>query len=135
MEKKNRQIAIKIKIYRNKINLKRRYILIEIKKYRRSILKALPQSRVKIYINRFLSLKDIKRVKILEVVGTKIRIDKDLSGAGWLYFPSHKLALGVVLLGKAGVVASAQIPARTAYFIPLNVPILQLLDVEVKDFF
>jgi hypothetical protein len=135
MEKKNRQTTIKIKIYRNKRNLRRRYILIKTKKYRRSILKALPRSRVKIYISRFLSLKDIKKIKILEIIGTKIKIDKDLSGAGWLYFPSHKLALGVVLLGKAGIVASAQIPARTAYFIPLNVPILQLLDVEIRDFF
>jgi hypothetical protein len=135
MEKKNRQITIKIKIYRNKRNLRKRYILIKTRKYRRSILKALPLSRVKIYISRFLSLKDIKKIKILEIIGTKIKIDKDLSGAGWLYFPSHKLALGVVLLGKAGIVASAQIPARTAYFIPLDVPILQLLDVEIRDFF
>ena len=135
MEKKNRQITIKIKIYRNKRNLRKRYILIKTRKYRRSILKALPRSRVKIYISRFLSLKDIKKIKILEIIGTKIKIDKDLSGAGWLYFPSHKLALGVVLLGKAGIVASAQIPARKAYFIPLNVPILQLLDVEIRDFF
>ena len=135
MERKNRQITIKIKIYRNKRNLRKRYILIKTRKYRRSILKALPRSRVKIYISRFLSLKDIKKIKILEIIGTKIKIDKDLSGAGWLYFPSHKLALGVVLLGKAGIVASAQIPAPTAYFIPLNVPILQLLDVEIRDFF
>ena len=134
MEKKNRQIDIKIKIYKKR-NLKKKYVLIKTRKYRRSILKALPRSRVKIYITRFLSLKDIKKIKILEIIGTKIKIDKDLSGAWWLYFPSHKLALGVVLLGKVGVVASAQIPARTAYFIPLNVPILQLLDVEVKDFF
>jgi hypothetical protein len=135
VEKKNRQIDIKIKIYKSRRNLKRKYILIKTRKYRRSILKALPRSRVKIYITRFLSLKDIRKIKILGIIGTKIEIDKDLSGAGWLYFPSHKLALGVVLLGKVGVVTSAQIPARTAYFIPLNVPILQLLDVEVKDFF
>jgi len=134
MEKKNRQIDIKIKIYKKR-NLKKKYVLIKTRKYRRSILKALPRSRVKIYISRFLSLKDIKKIKILEIIGTKIKIDKDLSGAGWLYFPSHKLALGVVLLGKAGIVASAQIPARNAYFIPLNVPILQLLDVEIRDFF
>jgi hypothetical protein len=135
VEKKNRRTIIKIEIYRNKRNLRKRYVLIKTRKYRRSILKALPRSGVKIYISRFLSLKDIKKIKILEIIGTKIKIDKDLSGAGWLYFPSHKLALGVVLLGKVGVVATAQIPARTAYFIPLNVPILQLLDVEVKDFF
>jgi hypothetical protein len=135
VEKKNRQIDIKIKIYKSRRNSKRRYILIRTRKYRRSILKALPRSRVKIYITRFLSLKDIRKIKIVKIIGTKIKIDKDLSGAGWLYFPSHKLALGVVLLGKVGVVANAQIPARTAYFIPLNVPVLQLLDVEVKDFF
>jgi len=135
VEKKNRRIVIEIKIYRNERNLNMRHLLIKARKYRKSIMKSLPRSKVKIYISRLIALKDVKQVSILEVVGTRIRINRELTAAGWLYFPTCKLAIGVVLLGKTGVVASAKIPMHTAYFIPINVPILQLLNVDVKDFY
>ena len=135
MEKKNRRTIIKIEIYRNKRNLNKKSVLIKAKKYRKAVMKSLPKSKVKIYISRLMASKDVKRVSILEIVGTRIRINRELTAAGWLYFPTHKLAIGVVLLGKTGVIASAKIPTHTAYFIPINVPILQLLDVDVKDFY
>jgi len=68
-------------------------------------------------------------------MGTRIRIDESLTAAGWLYFPRHKLAVGAVFMGGIGVVASAKMPTLSAYFIPLSSPVLQLLDVEIKDFY
>jgi len=135
VEKKNRQTVIKIEIYTNKRNLNKKHVLIKSKKYRKTVMKTLPKSKVKIYISRLMASKDVKRVSILENIGTRIRINRELTAAGWLYFPTYKLAIGVVLLGKTGVIASAKIPTRTAYFIPINVPILQVLDVDVKDFY
>ncbi|MEM4651549.1 MAG: hypothetical protein QW086_06955 [Pyrobaculum sp.] len=135
MEKKNRRTIIKIEIYRNKRNLNRKLVLIKARKYRKTIMKSLPKSKIKIYISRLMASKDVKRVSILEIVGTRIKINRELTAAGWLFFPTYKLAIGVVLLGKTGVAASAKIPGRTAYFIPINAPITQLLDVDVKDFY
>ncbi|MFN7105229.1 MAG: hypothetical protein ACK4M3_01375 [Pyrobaculum sp.] len=77
----------------------------------------------------------IKKLKILELAGRWIKIDKKLDKAGWLVFPKFGIAVGVFFYGDMGLLASTHVPSAKAYFIPLDVPIMELLPVDIEDFY
>ncbi|ABL88841.1 conserved hypothetical protein [Pyrobaculum islandicum DSM 4184] len=124
---------VHIKVYRSK---NKKYIVIRNTKYKKSIIISLPLSRADKFITKILNNIDkVKKVRIVGIKGTKIKINEKLEGPGWLYFPKHSLVVGVVFIGEIGIVATSAIPSTVALFIPLYLPLVPLFDAEIKDFY
>jgi len=75
------------------------------------------------------------KIKIVNIYGRRIEIDKEVYKSGWLVFPRHRYAVGVILFGKFGVASAPRLPSTSALFVPLDLPIIHLLDVAVDDFY
>lgn len=134
MEKKNNNRHLHIRIYRYKYQENIRHVVIVNKRSDTSRILSLPKNAVKTYIKKLLH-RDVKKIKIVEVSGTQIEIDREIVNSGWLVFPRQKLAVGVIFFGNRGVVATSHIPSRFAYFVPIDTPILYLSGLVVKDFY
>ncbi|MEM0369908.1 MAG: hypothetical protein QXK67_00900 [Pyrobaculum sp.] len=134
MEKKNDYRQLNIKIYKDKYRQNIKHIKIQNIKYKISKIISLPKDKVNIYIERLIT-KKTEIINIIEVNGSRIRINKQIVDSGWLIFPRFKLAVGAIFLGDRGVIAPAHVPSRRAYFVPLNTPKTYLLGYVVKDFY
>ncbi|MFN3804376.1 MAG: hypothetical protein ACK4SY_04920 [Pyrobaculum sp.] len=77
----------------------------------------------------------IKKLEILELTGKWIKVGKKLDKAGWLVFPKFGVAVGVFFYGNVGLLASTHVPSTRAYFVPLDVPIIEVLPVDIEDFY
>jgi hypothetical protein len=98
-------------------------------------IKSLPRGALRRYVERVLN-EPLEEVRIIRLQGARVVIDREVRKPGWLYFPECRLAVGVIFCGREGVLASARVCGRTAYFVPLDKPILHALDVaEIRDFY
>ncbi|MEM3835234.1 hypothetical protein [Pyrobaculum sp.] len=129
----NKQLHIVM--YRSKLVQNRCLIVIKNLKNDKNLFKVIPCSKIKIYLANLLRQKNFIKIKLLSLEGNYVKINTAIKGSGWLYFPTHKKAVGVVFYGRQGVVASPALPSREAYYIPLQSPILSLIDVQVIDFY
>jgi len=109
--------------------------MVMLKSDKSSIIKSIPSQRKNVYITKLKNTKEVMRVKIVNLYGRRIEVDKEVYKSGWLVFPRHKYAVGVILFGKLGVVAAPRLPYTSALFVPLDLPIIHLLDVAVDDFY
>ncbi len=121
-----------IKIYRNKFNSNKCMIKI---KYKKTTMKVLLCNLVKIYIKKLFEKNSTEMIKIINIEGMYIKIDKKLWTSGWLYFPHSRRLIGAAFYGDRGVVASPRLPEEYAVFIPLDAPLINLLDADVVDFY
>ncbi|ACB39651.1 conserved hypothetical protein [Pyrobaculum neutrophilum V24Sta] len=127
------KIKIVIKIYKNKFDKNRKYIVLKNDKYNISLIKSIPSRRAGKYVESL--KKSWMRVRIERVEPGRVKIREEISGSGWLYFPSHRLAIGVVFLGSWGVLAASSIPSREPYFLPIGGKPPRLLGVRTIDFY
>jgi len=109
--------------------------MIMLKSKKSSIIKNIPSQRKNVYLSKLKNTKKVIRVKIVNIYGRRIEIDKEVYKSGWLVFPRHRYAAGVVLFGKFGIVSAPSLPSTSALFVPLDLPIIHLLDVVVDDFY
>jgi hypothetical protein len=104
-------------------------------KYKKTITKVISCNLAKIYIKKLFAKNSIRKIKIASIEGMYIKIDRKLWTSGWLYFPRNRRLIGVVFYGDKGVVASPRLPEEYAVFIPLDVPLINLLNADVVDFY
>lgn len=135
MRSKNSKIRLHIRIYRSKKDKNINLVIIQNKSNKKEIIKTISRNKTTIYLRKLIHTENIQKVKIIKIVNRKIQINKGLHNTGWLYFPKHKYAVGVVFFGDKGIVASPYIPSVHAWFIPLDSPIIYLLDVDIADFY
>ena len=131
MNTKNNKLRIHITIYSSTLNSD----MIMLKSKKSSIIKNIPSQRKNVYLSKLKNTKKVIRVKIVNIYGRRIEIDKEVYKSGWLVFPRHRYAAGVVLFGKFGIVSAPRLPSTSALFVPLDLPIIHLLDVVVDDFY
>ncbi|MGB9705816.1 MAG: hypothetical protein ACPL3C_10225 [Pyrobaculum sp.] len=124
-----------IKIYRNKFNSNKCMIKIKYKKIKKTIIKVILCNLVKIYIKKLFAKNFTKKIKIINIEGMYIKIDRKLWTSGWLYFPHSRRLIGAAFYGDKGVVASPRLPEEYAVFIPLDAPFINLLNADVVDFY
>lgn len=135
MRAENGKIRLYIKIYRSKKDKNINLIIIHNRNNKKDIIKTMHRNKTKIYLKKLMYTENIQKIKIVKIVNRKIQINKKLHSAGWLYFPRHRYAVGVAFFGDKGIVASPYIPSAYAWFIPLDSPIIYLLDADVADFY
>ncbi|AET31513.1 hypothetical protein P186_0044 [Pyrobaculum ferrireducens] len=123
---------VNIKIYRSRFNSSKCMIKI---KYRKTIMKVMLCNLAKTYIKKLFDKNFTRKIKIVDIEGMYIKIDSKLWASGWLYFPHSRKLIGAVFYGDRGVVASPRLPEEYAVFIPLDAPIINLLDADVADFY
>jgi hypothetical protein len=104
-------------------------------KYKKTTMKVLLCNLVKIYIKKLFEKNSTEMIKIINIEGMYIKIDKKLWTSGWLYFPHSRRLIGAAFYGDRGVVASPRLPEEYAVFIPLDAPLINLLDADVVDFY
>lgn len=131
MHNKNNKLRIHITIYSSTFNID----MIMLKSNKNSIIKNIPSQRKNVYLSKLKNTKEVIRIKIMNIYGRRIEIDKEVYKSGWLVFPRHRYAVGVVLFGKFGIVSAPRLPSTSALFVPLDLPIIHLLDVAVDDFY
>ena len=131
MNTNNNKLRIHITIYSSTLNSD----MIMLKSKKSSIIKNIPSQRKNVYLSKLKNTKKVIRVKIGNIYGRRIEIDKEVYKSGWLVFPRHRYAAGVVLFGKFGIVSAPSLPSTSALFVPLDLPIIHLLDVVVDDFY
>ncbi|ABO07992.1 hypothetical protein Pcal_0565 [Pyrobaculum calidifontis JCM 11548] len=131
MNTNNNKLRIHITIYSSTLNSD----MIMLKSKKSSIIKNIPSQRKNVYLSKLKNTKKVIRVKIVNIYGRRIEIDKEVYKSGWLVFPRHRYAAGVVLFGKFGIVSAPSLPSTSALFVPLDLPIIHLLDVVVDDFY
>jgi len=131
MRNKNNKLRIYITIYSSTLNS----YMIMLKSNKNSIIKNIPSQRKNVYLSKLKNTKEVMRIKIVDIYGRRIEIDKEVYKSGWLVFPRHRYAVGVVLFGKFGIVSAPRLPSTLALFVPLDLPIICLLDVAVDDFY
>jgi len=131
MNTKNNKLRIHITIYSSTLNSD----MIMLKSKKSSIIKNIPSRRKNVYLSKLKNTKEVIRIKIVNIYGSRIEIDKEVYKSGWLVFPRHRYAAGVVLFGKFGIVSAPRLPSTSALFVPLDLPIIHLLDVVVDDFY
>ncbi|WP_258871860.1 hypothetical protein [Pyrobaculum aerophilum] len=51
------------------------------------------------------------------------------------FLPAQEFANRRAFYGRKGIVASPRLPGRTAYFIPLDIPIISVLNANIIDFY
>ncbi|AAL63656.1 hypothetical protein [Pyrobaculum aerophilum] len=126
---------LNIKIYRNKYRRNKCIIIIKDIVNKNLSIKKIPCDKVDIYIKKLLKRNISKKIKINDIEGVYIKINEKLFGTGWLFFPRRNLLIGAAFYGKKGIVASPRLPGRTAYFIPLDIPIISVLNADIIDFY
>jgi len=131
MHNKNSKLRIHITIYGSTLNSD----MVMLKSDKNIIIKNIPSQRKSVYLSKLKNTKEVVRIKITNIYGRRIEVDKEVYKSGWLVFPRHKYAVGVILLGKFGIVSAPKLPSTSALFIPLDLPIVHLLDVVVDDFY
>ncbi len=123
----------KLEIYRKVVG-NRELIIVKNIQDGKQLIKNMPKRVSDVYINRILEDKT-EKVNVINVDGRKIEIDKQLQKSGWLLFPKFNYAVGVVFCGNVGILASPDVPDTEAYFIPIDMPIVQMLPVSIVDFY
>jgi len=131
MHNKNNKLRIHITIYSSTLNSD----MIMLKSKKSDIIKNIPSRRKNVYLSKLKNTKEVMRIKIVNIYGRRIEIDKEVYKSGWLVFPQHRYAAGVALFGKFGIVSAPRLPSTSALFVPLDLPIIHLLDVAVDDFY
>jgi len=131
MRNKNNKLRIHITIYSSILNSD----MIILKSNKNSVIRNIPAQRKSVYLSKLKNTKKVIRIKIANIYGRRIEIDKEVYKSGWLVFPRHKYAVGVVLFGRLGIVSAPRLPSTSALFVPLDLPIIHLLDVAVDDFY
>jgi len=131
MHNKNNKLHIYITIYSSTLNSD----MIMLKSNKNSIIKNITAQRKNVYLSKLKNTKEVIRIKIVNIYGRRIEIDKEVYKSGWLVFPRHRYAVGVVLFGRFGIVSAPRLPTTSALFVPLDLPIIHLLDVAVDDLY
>lgn len=135
MDRRESNKQLHIATYRSKLVQNKCLIVIKNLNNSKNVFKVIPCSKIKNYLTNLLQRKNLIKIKLLTLEGNYVKINTAIKGSGWLYFPTYKKAVGAMFYGRQGVVATSALPSREAYYIPLQSPLLSLLDVEVVDFY